>query len=77
VTLCYSVSEQPAAPVIDSARAALIYLHSSAELQRAMADEVGRNARAALSQSDGKPKRSGTWKARNRRGASWIALGNR
>ena len=32
----------------DSARAALIYLHSSAERQRALANEVGKNARAAL-----------------------------
>jgi integrase len=54
----------------DSARAALIYLHSSAERQRALANEVGRNARAALSQPEDKPKRSGTRKARNRRGAS-------
>jgi integrase len=54
----------------DSPRAALIYLHSSAERQRALANEVGRNVRAALSQPDGKLKRSGTRKARNRRGAS-------
>ena len=51
----------------DSARAALIYLHSSAERQRALANEVGRNARAALSHPGDKPKRSGTRKARNRR----------
>jgi integrase len=44
----------------DSARAALIYLHSSAERQRALANEVGKNARAALS----KAKRSGTRMAR-------------
>jgi integrase len=50
----------------DSTRAALIYLHTSAERQRAIADQVGKNARAALS----KPKRSGTRKARNRREAS-------
>jgi hypothetical protein len=31
----------------DSTRAALIYLHSSAERQRAIADQVGRNAKAA------------------------------
>jgi len=54
----------------DSARAALIYLHSSAERQRALANEVGKNARAALRQPQDKPKRSGTRKARNRREAS-------
>lgn len=54
----------------DSARAALIYLHSSAERQRALANEVGRNARAALSKPESQPKRSGTRKARNRRKAS-------
>ena len=36
----------------DSARAALIYLHSSAERQRALANQIGKNAKAAL----GKPK---------------------
>jgi integrase len=46
----------------DSTRAALIYLHSSAERQRAIADQVGRNAKAAL----GKGKRSGTQRARDR-----------
>jgi len=50
----------------DSARAALIYLHSSAERQRVLADEIGRNARAAL----GKPKRSGTRMAHNERETS-------
>ncbi len=45
-----------------SARAALIYLHSSAERQRALAAEVSKNARAAL----GKPERSGTRMARKR-----------
>jgi integrase len=54
----------------DSARAALIYLHSSAERQRALANEVGRTARAALSQPGEKSKRSGTRKARNRQKAS-------
>ena len=44
----------------DSARAALIYLHMSAERQRAIADQVGKNAKAAL----GKHKRSGTRMAR-------------
>lgn len=46
----------------DSTRAALIYPHSSAERQRAIADRVGRNAKAAL----GKGKRSGTQRARDR-----------
>jgi len=40
----------------DPTRAALIYLHSSAERQRAIADQVGKNANAAL----GKSRRSGT-----------------
>ena len=40
----------------DSTRAASIYLHSSAKRQRAIADQVGRNAKAALKKS----KRSGT-----------------
>ncbi len=48
----------------DSTRAALIYLHSSAGRQRAIADQVGRNAKAAL----GKSKRSGTQRARDRAG---------
>jgi integrase len=51
----------------DSSRAALIYLHSSAERQQALADEVGRNARAALSKSERKPKRSCMRKARIQR----------
>ena len=46
----------------DSTRAALIYLHSSAERQRSIADQVGRNAKAAL----GKSRRSGTQRARDR-----------
>jgi hypothetical protein len=54
----------------DNARAVLIYLHSSAERQRALANEVGKNARAALRQPQDQPKRSGTRKARNRREAS-------
>jgi hypothetical protein len=54
----------------DSARAALIYLHSSAERQRALANEVGKNASAAFGQPQDKSKRSGTQKARNRRKAS-------
>ena len=48
----------------DSARAALIYLHSSAERQRVLANEAGRNAKAALS----KPA-----KARNRHRSTRIA----
>jgi integrase len=40
----------------DSTRAASIYLHSSAERQRAIADQVSRNAKKAL----GKSKQSGT-----------------
>jgi integrase len=54
----------------DSTRAALIYLHTSAERQRSIADQVGKNARAALSKSDDQPKRSGTRVARRRGKAS-------
>ena len=43
----------------DSARAGLIYLHSSAERQRALADEVGKVAAAELAKSK-LPKPSGT-----------------
>jgi len=43
----------------DSERAALIYLHSSAERQRALAAEVGRVAAAELAKSK-LPKPSGT-----------------
>jgi hypothetical protein len=50
----------------DSARAALIYLHTSADRQRAIADQVGKNAKAAL----GKHKRSGTRMAREAKGTS-------
>ena len=46
----------------DSPRAALIYLHTSAERQRAIADQVGKNAKTALSMN----KRSGTRVARKR-----------
>jgi hypothetical protein len=53
----------------DSARAALIYLHSSADRQRALASEVGKNARTAL----GKPGRSGTQPGANRMSASNIS----
>lgn len=54
----------------DSTRAALIYLHTTAQRQRVIADQVGKNARAALSESAGKPKSSGTRMARNQRNAS-------
>ncbi len=46
----------------DSMRAASIYLHSSPQRQRVIADQVGKNARDAL----GKSKRSGTQRARSR-----------
>ena len=56
----------------DSERAALIYLHSSAERQRALADAVGETARAELAKS--KPRKaakpSGTRRARNRHAAA-------
>jgi hypothetical protein len=51
----------------DSPRAALIYLHSSGERQRTLADAVSKAARAELSKSK-KPKvakGSGTRRARN------------
>ncbi len=47
----------------DSERAALIYLHSSAERQRALADEVGRMAAAALANAKSAAP-SGTQRAR-------------
>jgi hypothetical protein len=47
----------------DSERAALIYLHSSAGRQRALADEVGRMAAAALAKSKA-AESSGTQRAR-------------
>jgi len=56
----------------DSERAALIYLHSSAARQRALADAVGKAARVELAKS--KPHNqsmpSGTRPARNRRSGS-------
>jgi hypothetical protein len=52
----------------DAERAALIYLHSSAERQRALADEVGRIATADLAKSKA-ANRSGTQRARNRASA--------
>ena len=51
----------------DSARAALIYLHSSTERQRALANEVGKNAKAALAKPESKPNCSGTRMACKRR----------
>jgi integrase len=48
----------------DSERAALIYLHSSAERQRALADEVGKMAAAKLAKSKA-AKPSGTRVARD------------
>jgi integrase len=50
----------------DSPRAALIYMHSSDQRQRALADAVGKAARVELAQSKRatKPGRSGTWMAR-------------
>jgi integrase len=56
----------------DSERAALIYLHSSAERQRALADVVGATARAELAKSKKRKtvKSSGTRRARNRRPAA-------
>jgi integrase len=44
----------------DSMRAALVYQHTTAARQRAVADQMGKDARKAL----GKPKPSGTRKAR-------------
>lgn len=51
----------------DSPRAALIYMHSSDRRQRALADAVGKAARAELAQSKRatNPGRSGTRKARH------------
>jgi hypothetical protein len=56
----------------DSERAALIYLHSTAERQRALADTVGATARAELARSKKREtaKSSGTRMARNRRPAA-------
>ena len=55
----------------DSERAALIYLHSTAERQRTLADAVGKAASVELAKSrKGKPaKPSGTQRARKRRSA--------
>jgi hypothetical protein len=56
----------------DSERAALIYLHSSAKRQRALADAVGEAARADLAKSKKRKaaQRSGIRMARNRRSAT-------
>jgi integrase len=53
----------------DSTRAAMIYLHSSTERQGAIADQIGKDAEAALGKDKGerKSKRSGTQRARGRR----------
>jgi hypothetical protein len=53
----------------DSERAALIYLHSSAERQRSLADAVGDAPRAELAKAK-KAKRSGARVARNHRPAA-------
>ena len=55
----------------DSPRAVLIYLHSSAERQRALADEVGKAATAELAKIRKRKaaKPSGTRMARKRRSA--------
>jgi hypothetical protein len=58
-----------------SARAALIYLRSTAERQRSLAIEIGKNAKAALGKPDGKPKRSGTRKV-HRRGGPLVPAQN-
>ena len=53
----------------DSERAALIYLHSSRERQRVLADAVGKAARAELAESKKghMAESKGTRRARNRR----------
>jgi hypothetical protein len=58
----------------DSERAALIYLHSSAERQRTLADEVGRMAAAELAKSK-TAKPSGTLTAREPNGPDAPANG--
>jgi integrase len=56
----------------DSERAAMIYLHSSRERQRALADAVGEAARGELAKSKARKacESSGTQRARNRRPGS-------
>jgi len=51
----------------DSTRAALIYLHSSAKRQRAIADQIGKNATTMLGRQR---NQSGTYVARNLTGES-------
>jgi integrase len=53
----------------DNERAAMIYLHSSRERQRSLADAVGEAARGELAKSKARKAResSGTQRARNRR----------
>ena len=53
----------------DSERAVMIYLHSSRERQRALADAVGKATQAELARSEEPkaPGSSGTKRARNRR----------
>jgi hypothetical protein len=51
----------------DSTRAALIYLHSSAKRQRAIADQIGKNATTTLGRT---PGQSGTYVARDQTGES-------
>ena len=60
----------------DSERAALVYLHSSRERQRALADAVGEAARAELAKSKRTKKAppKGTRRARNRRPAAGGAV---
>jgi integrase len=56
-----------------STKAALVYLHSTSERQRTLADAVGKLARSALRKAkkpDGDPKASGTNVARRRKRAS-------
>jgi hypothetical protein len=50
-----------------STRAALIYLHSSGERQRKLAEAVGKTARAALRKAGEARKASGTEVARDQR----------
>ena len=56
----------------DSERAALIYLHSSRERQRVLADAVGKAAQAELAESKkgNTAESKGTRRARNRRPAA-------
>ena len=56
-----------------STKAALVYLHSTSERQRTLADAVGRLARAELrkaKKAEGDDKASGTKVARRRKNAS-------